>query len=291
MVKNLESKVTELRTELESKDVQMQGKVTELEAKVEELVREKKQRNAAADYSDSVRQINQSEVSINGLPSSCGDLKMIGHIWSGFYSVMGSAMIESVYCDFSKIPGDPGKSFSSMNFILNLFQLTNFNPFLPKGFEKWIGYVDVKLAPVHFYVQRNTEFNTKSTPIPFDLAVVNEANAMNLASGIFMAPVTGIYYFSFTGVAEFPASSSRLYLIVGLYLNGDNIGRGDAQEANTVSDQYGQLTAQLTLNLKKGDQIWLQITDISSGVNLYDDNYHYTHFTGFMLQEEIVALL
>ena len=150
MVKNLESKVTELRTELESKDVQMQGKVTELEAKVEELVREKKQRTAAADYSDSVRQINQSEVSINGLPSSCGDLKMIGHIWSGFYSVMGSAMLESVYCDFSKIPGDPGKSFSSMNFILNLFQLNNFNPFLPKGFEKWIGYVDVKSASVHF---------------------------------------------------------------------------------------------------------------------------------------------
>ena len=50
-MKNLESKVTELRTELESKDVQMQGKVTELEAKVQELVREKKQRNAAADYS------------------------------------------------------------------------------------------------------------------------------------------------------------------------------------------------------------------------------------------------
>ncbi len=114
---------------------------------------------------------------------------------------------------------------------------------------------------------------------------------MNLTSGIFTVPRPGIYFFSFAGLAEFPASTSRLYLIVGLYLNGGLIGRGDVQEANTAPGQYGQLTAQMTLNLKKGDQVWLQITTISPEVNLYDDNYHYTHFTGFMLKEEIVASL
>jgi hypothetical protein len=114
---------------------------------------------------------------------------------------------------------------------------------------------------------------------------------MNLASGKFTAPVTGIYFFSFTGLAGFPASSSRLYLLVDFYLNGGLIGVADVQEANTASGQYSQLTAQMTLNLKKGDQIWLQISDVSSGVTLYDNNSHLTHFTGFMLQEEIVASL
>ena len=91
IVKNLESEVTELK----AKDVEMREKVTELEDKIakqdsllSDLLREKNERTAAA--------ANPSPVAINGLPSSCGDLKMIGHIWSGFYSIAGSAMMESV---------------------------------------------------------------------------------------------------------------------------------------------------------------------------------------------------
>ena len=61
-----------------------------------------------------------------------------------------------------------------------------------KGFEKLIGYTDVKSAPVHFYVQRNSNFYTTGTPIPFDLALVNEGNALDLATGKFTAPRNGI---------------------------------------------------------------------------------------------------
>ncbi len=114
---------------------------------------------------------------------------------------------------------------------------------------------------------------------------------MDLTSGKFTAPRPGIYFFSFTGLANFPASSSEVYLGVGLYLNGDRIGLGDVNEANTVTYQNDQLTLQSTLNLKKGDQVWLQICIQSTGVYLYDNSDHYTHFTGFMLEEEIVASL
>ena len=159
-------------------------------------------------------------------------------------------------------------------------------------FQKWIGYADVKSTPVHFYVQRNSNFDLQTT-IPFDLEVVNEGNAMNLMSGIFTAPVTGIYFFSFTGLARFPASSDYVYLNVILYLNGGQIGLGRAEDANTVDNQFGPLSSlQSTMNLKKGDQVWVEITGMSSEVYLLDNiNYHYTHFTGFMLQEEIVASL
>jgi vacuolar-type H+-ATPase subunit I/STV1 len=101
--------------QLEAKNVQLEEKIGKLEAKVElqdslltSLLREKNERTAAA--ADSVSFINnQLDVDINGLPSSCEDLKLIGHTLNGFYFVMGPAKMESVYCDFTKLPSDAGK--------------------------------------------------------------------------------------------------------------------------------------------------------------------------------------
>jgi hypothetical protein len=101
--------------QLESKNVQLEVKIGKLEAKVEQqdslltsLLREKNELTATDFNSVSINN-NQSAVFINGLPSSCGDLALIGHTLSGIYSVMGSAKMESVYCDFTKLPGDAGK--------------------------------------------------------------------------------------------------------------------------------------------------------------------------------------
>ena len=50
------------------------------------------------------------KVALNGMPSSCQDLWRIGYTLSGLYSVKGpsSNKVETVYCDFSKKPGDEG---------------------------------------------------------------------------------------------------------------------------------------------------------------------------------------
>jgi hypothetical protein len=92
---------------------------------------------------------------------------------------------------------------------------------------------------------------------------------MNLTSGKFTAPLTGIYFFSITGI--WYSTNLRFYL------NGSLIGKSKAINYDLSS------TFQSTLNLKKDDQIWVQI----EGNYLYDDGNHYTHFTGLMLEEQL----
>jgi hypothetical protein len=48
------------------------------------------------------------QVAVSGMPSSCADLWRTGHTLSGLYSVVGTTMVESVYCDFAKLPSDSG---------------------------------------------------------------------------------------------------------------------------------------------------------------------------------------
>jgi hypothetical protein len=218
-------------------------------------------------------------VDIEKMPSSCTDLERMGQQVNGFFLVKGSKKMEMIYCNF----------FANQNgttcAIFACYCLSNYFLFTDK--QKWIGYADVKSTPVHFYVTRNSNFNTERIPVPFDLAVVNEGNAMDLRSGTFTAPRPGIYFFSFAGTAYLKSLSFHSYF----YLNGNRIGSSLVQETKGPVDQYSPVTLQSTLNLKKGDRVWLTIVYSGKSSYLHDNEYHHTHFTGFMLEEEIAASL
>ena len=65
------------------------------------------------------RLVCSGSAAVNGFPTSCEDLWLIGHTLNGFYSIKGTKMMESVYCDFTKLLDDAGKYFLNLFFELN----------------------------------------------------------------------------------------------------------------------------------------------------------------------------
>ena len=65
--------------------------------------------DVAAASGSSIDGIGRPSVAFSGIPSYCEDLGLIGHTLSGLYSVMGTEQVETVYCDFSKLPNEPSK--------------------------------------------------------------------------------------------------------------------------------------------------------------------------------------
>jgi hypothetical protein len=146
----------------------------------------------------------------------------------------------------------------------------------------------VKSAPTYFYVQRNSIFNATNIAIPFETARLNIGGAFDLPSGIFTAPRTGTYFFSFIGFPEFLTSSTLSQMFIGLFWNGNEVGRGVSEEANSLQGQNEQLSIQSTLSLNAGDKIWVQIVVMSAGMILRDyPGARHNHFSGWLLEEEL----
>ncbi len=144
--------------------------------------------------------------------------------------------------------------------------------------ETLVGNIDVKTTEVHFYVQRTSSYSFNNAVIQFDRERLNIGGAMDMNTGIFFAPVNGIYQFEFNGVKD----TSTNYLYIYLQVNGANIG------VATAPGNVGALLESVihaSLELKAGDRVALFKT---TGI-LYDaiDNY-YSHFTGRLVYQNLV---
>lgn len=93
-------------------------------------------------------------------------------------------------------------------------------------------------------------------------------------SGYFTAPVRGVYYFRFTGhIAHSQSQSMRL----GLLKNGHLIVfSGDRY--TTTTDSEDNASNGVVLQLEAGDVVSVQLSG-----TVWDDQYHRTTFSGFLL--------
>ncbi len=146
------------------------------------------------------------------------------------------------------------------------------------GFQKVMGYVDVKTLPVYFYAQRTSNYETPNTVVPFDSLRLNVGNAMS-TSGIFVAPTSGKYFFTYSGI-----SGIRSNARVELQMKTDA-----SNDWSRVTQAFGgqghqTLSLQSTLELAKGDQI--RLVFLEGVVN--DSELHYTNFVGSLLEEDFL---
>ncbi len=144
-----------------------------------------------------------------------------------------------------------------------------------KDFQQLIGVVDVKSTQVYFYAQKSTSYSTVGTGVPFDLIELNVGNAFS-SSGEFVAPRPGIYYFAFSGISD-NAVVARVVLQLKT-ATVDWTGVGEAYGSST----YQTLTLFSTLQLSQGDQIRIYLKE---GI-VFDDARSYTHFVGWLIDED-----
>jgi len=112
--------------------------------------------------------------------------------------------------------------------------------------------------------------------MPFQVTRLNVGNAMNIGTGIFTAPKAGTYSFALS-CTQFYTN----YTTVKFLLNGNLIAFSDL--ANVVG-AYNSGSINSIVKLKIGDQISIVL---GAGA-LYDDGIPRTHFTGVLLEEDLV---
>jgi hypothetical protein len=146
------------------------------------------------------------------------------------------------------------------------------------GFQKLMGYFDVKTSPVYFHAQRNSSYHKNlNAPIPFDLFRLNLGNAMN-TSGIFVAPKPGKYLFAYSGLSE-DTSVARVELQV----------KTDTKDWSRVGQVWDDthiktFSSFSSLELAKGIQIRLMLLE----GEIRNHESHITNFTGQLLEEDII---
>ena len=141
--------------------------------------------------------------------------------------------------------------------------------------ETRLGYMDIKSSPIHFHVQRNDGNLLPNSVVAFHLEQLNVGGAMNIRTGVFTVPRSGTYHFSFSFMNYFEDKINSIHLRI----NGVAIGAAQTDRLKMLL----QSSLVATLKLQLGDLV--DLFQMRGGA-IYDDSNHFTHFTGWLMEED-----
>ena len=139
----------------------------------------------------------------------------------------------------------------------------------------------MKTKSVHFHVLRNSSFAANATIMTFEIERLNVGGGMNFKSGIFTVPVSGTYHFEFSGLK----SDDNACLSVSLEVNRKNVHF--SYVGNSTQPIFMPISFSSSLQLKVGDKV-----NLFKGVcgSLRDSNNYFTHFSGWLVEEDLVLV-
>lgn len=130
---------------------------------------------------------------------------------------------------------------------------------------------------VFFNVGRTTPFRQLGRIINYDYARLNVGNGLDTTTGIFVAPVGGVYAFHFNGYYKDIPFTFADHAEVNIYLNGSKlIGK------TTKSQKYGSLPFSIVLNLVSCNSI----AAVLRMDHIFDNQNMHTQFCGYLLKKE-----
>lgn len=191
-----------------------------------------------------------------GMPRDCADLRADGHTLNAIYTVKKGDKVVRVYCDMTKVPGDDG-----------------FETVLASGADQ--DGRGTREAPsgghsVYFYVLRYKD--REEARVTFELEAVNIGDGMNISTGVFTAPVKGVYFFSFSGNSHNKKNVHLQLLVDGVYV-------GSAYS----SPHYATLSLTSVLRLDQGAEVYLELVN---GKLSDDVEVNFTHFVGMLMRAD-----
>ncbi|KAG9265233.1 inner ear-specific collagen-like [Astyanax mexicanus] len=119
-------------------------------------------------------------------------------------------------------------------------------------------------------------FPAPNLPVPFERVLYNLQQHYEPSTGIYTAPVNGIYVFSYH-LTVFSRT-----LKVGLFWNYEPVVKS--------TEDLGSTSQQVLLHLSGGDQVWLQVRDSSTN-GMYTNSEMSSTFSGFLLNPDSCDML
>ena len=135
---------------------------------------------------------------------------------------------------------------------------------------------NLERTQIAFYVHnvRDKILDKTDEIIIFKNTFINEGAGYDTSTGIFTAPIGGLYQF-----VVHLCTGYKMYTFIGLMLDGKVI----AADANNGDVHYTCSTLGAIVRVKSGEQVWVKSLASSSSRQLYEDDYRMNTFSGMLV--------